>query len=163
MTLMYKKYIRFFGVMALVIAADQYTKYLVRKLMPSNVMHVIIPHFFSIVHVQNPGGAFGLFAGQSAVFRTVMFVVITLLAIGLILYLEVKNPEDYKWLSFGLSLILGGAIGNLIDRLYSGRVTDFLDFYIGTHHWPAFNVADSAITIGMIIFAGYILFRKLPT
>ncbi len=160
---MYRKYIRFFGVIALVVAADQYTKYLVRKLMPGNAMHVIVPHFFNIVHVQNPGGAFGLFAGQSAVFRTVMFIVITLLAIGLILYLEVKNPEDYRWLSVGLSLILGGAVGNLIDRLYSGRVTDFLDFYIGTHHWPAFNIADSAITLGMIIFAGHILFKKLPT
>ena len=158
-----RKYIRFVGIVGLVVAVDQYTKYLVRKLIPDNAMHVVIPHLFNIVHVRNPGGAFGMFAGQSAGFRSIMFIFITLLAVALIVYLEIKNPENYRWLSVGLSLILGGAIGNLIDRLYSGRVTDFLDFYIGSHHWPAFNVADSAITIGMIIFACHILFKQMPT
>ena len=162
MTPVKNKYILFFGIAALVIAADQYTKYLIVKIMGNHVMHVVIPHFFNIVHVQNPGGAFGVFAGQSATFRAVVFIFITLFAIGLIVYLQVKTPATYRLFSVGLALIFGGAIGNIIDRIHSGRVTDFLDVCIGNYHWPAFNIADSAITIGMIIFAYYILFRKLP-
>jgi signal peptidase II len=89
-----------------------------------------------------------------------IFILVTLAALGLILYLYVQTPPEQPLLAAGLSLVLAGAAGNLIDRLRYGQVIDFLDVYFRTWHWPAFNVADSAITVGMIIFAWHVFFKK---
>jgi signal peptidase II len=99
---------------------------------------------------------------MSVVVRTVVFLFISSLAIGLILYFYIKTPSGFAFLAAGFALIFGGAIGNLIDRVRFGMVVDFLDFYIGKYHWPAFNIADSAITVGLIIFLYHLLFKKLP-
>jgi signal peptidase II len=84
------------------------------------------------------------------------------MAVGLIFYFYHKTPPGQTLLSTGFALIFGGAIGNLIDRVRFGMVVDFLDFYIGRHHWPAFNIADSAITVGIFIFIYHLVVKKMP-
>lgn len=122
----------------------------------------VIPGFFSITHIQNPGGAFGLLAGQAPWVRKGVFLVMSTIAVLVVLYFHHKTPKTHPWLAAGLALIAGGAVGNLIDRFRFGKVVDFLDFYIGAAHWPAFNVADSAITTGVGIFLLHIVLNRMP-
>ena len=111
----------------------------------------VINGFFNLVYVMNPGAAFGFLASASATFRYIFFIGVTFIAILLIIYYLLKsNPESIVTV-LSLTLIFAGAVGNLIDRIRFGAVVDFLDVYIGTWHWPAFNVADSAITVGAIL------------
>jgi signal peptidase II len=84
------------------------------------------------------------------------------LALAMILYFHHQTPRSHPYLALGLSLIFGGAIGNLIDRLRFGEVVDFLDFYVASYHWPTFNVADSAVTVGVGIFIAHIVLKKMP-
>jgi signal peptidase II len=119
----------------------------------------VIPGFFNLVHVRNTGGAFGIFGGERGGLGSLLFVVVSLIAVGSILIFFIKAKEDEKSLSLSLSLVLSGAIGNLIDRLRYGEVVDFLDFYILSYHWPAFNIADSAICIGIGLMALELLRR----
>lgn len=156
------KYIRLVVVAGLVILADQITKALILKHLPLHKSIQVIAGIFDITHILNPGGAFGLMANMSVVVRTVVFLFISSLAVGLILYFYIKTPSGFAFLAAGFALIFGGAIGNLIDRVRFGVVVDFLDFYIGKYHWPAFNIADSAITIGMGIFIFHLMFKKMP-
>ncbi len=121
---------------------------------------VVIPGFFQLTHVQNTGAAFGLFADSAAQWKIgalVSFSVVALLVVSALLW---KNSHSLSTTTIGLSLILGGAMGNLWDRMMSGRVVDFLDFYVGSYHWPAFNVADTAIVIGAILLISEIFFAK---
>jgi len=101
-------------------------------------------------------------ANYSPVLRSIVFLFFSSLAICLIFYFYKKTPREYSLLATGFALIFGGAIGNLIDRIRFGKVVDFLDFYIGSLHWPAFNVADSAVSIGVVIFVYHFFFKKLP-
>lgn len=149
-------------VSAIVIIADQLSKWIIAKKIVFYGVVEVIPGFFNLVHIHNTGGAFGIFAGHHNTLQSALFILVAIGAICLILYLYKNTPSQYPILSFGFELIFGGATGNLIDRIRFGRVTDFMDVYIGDLHWPAFNIADSAITVGMIIFAFYILFRKMP-
>jgi signal peptidase II len=119
----------------------------------------VIHGFFNLVHVRNTGGAFGIFGGEKGGLGSLLFVVISLIAIGSILFLFIRLREDEKTLSLSLSLVLSGAIGNLIDRLRLGEVVDFLDFYLFSFHWPAFNIADSAICLGIGLMALELLIR----
>ena len=156
------KYMMLMVIAGMVVAMDQVTKWLVAGSMSYYEQINVIPGFLNLVYIHNPGGAFGMFAQNQSNLRIILFVGIALAAMGLILYLYKNTPSEYPLLSAGLALIFGGALGNLIDRIRLGEVIDFIDLYIGHLHWPAFNVADSAITIGMIIFGFYILFRKVP-
>jgi signal peptidase II len=106
---------------------------------------------FNLVYVMNPGAAFGFMADASETFRYVFFTGVTVAAVLLIGYYLIKSNPRNLMLVGSLTLIFGGAVGNLIDRLRFGAVVDFLDVYIGSAHWPAFNVADSAITVGAIL------------
>lgn len=135
----------------LIVLLDQVTKLYVDASMPLHESIPVIPGFFSITHIRNPGAAFGFLAEASPLFRSVFFVVVTILAISLVLHYIWKSNDGETLLTFGLSLILAGAVGNLIDRVRLGEVIDFLDIYIGANHWPAFNVADSAISVGAVI------------
>jgi signal peptidase II len=119
----------------------------------------VIHGFFNLVHVRNTGGAFGIFGGEKGGLGSFLFVLVSLIAIGSILFLFVRLREDEKTLSLSLSLVLSGAIGNLIDRLRIGEVVDFLDFYLFSYHWPAFNIADSAICLGIGLMALELLIR----
>ena len=111
----------------------------------------VLDGFFNLVYVMNPGAAFGFLAGASETFRYVFFIGITIVAVILIIYFLIKSQPQSMVVVLSLTLIFAGAVGNLIDRIRYGAVVDFLDVYIGTAHWPAFNVADSAITIGAVL------------
>jgi len=156
------KYTKLAAISALVLIADQITKALVIRHFPLHHAVAVIDGFFNLVHVQNPGGAFGFLAGQGVWVQRAVFIAASCAALGLIGYLYHKAPATHRLMESGLALVFAGAIGNLIDRVRFGRVIDFLDVYVGTWHWPAFNVADSAITVGMVIFACYLVFNKLP-
>lgn len=144
-----------------VIVLDQITKAVVLKTLPLYDTVSVIPGFFDVIHIHNPGGAFGILAGHSAAWRHFVFLFISALAVGLILYFYKTTSNNQLLLSTSFALILGGALGNMIDRLRFGKVIDFLDFYVGQLHWPAFNVADSAITVGMGIFVYHLVFNKI--
>jgi len=139
---------------------DQVTKALILAHLPLGGSIAVIPGFFDLTHVHNPGGAFGFLAGMSAEVRSLLFVAVSLVAAGLILY-STGRRRSAAVSVLRPGLIFGGAVGNLVDRIRFGIVVDFLDVYAGTLHWPAFNVADSAITIGVGIFAYHILFCKI--
>lgn len=157
-----KKHIRFASVCGIILLFDLLTKWLVMVYLPLHTRIVVIPGFANLVHVQNPGGAFGLFSDQSAMVRIVLFIGVAFIAACLVLYLHWRTPPQHWPLTAGFALIFSGAAGNLIDRIRYGKVVDFIDLHIGQYHWPAFNVADSAISIGMVIFAYYLIVKKVP-
>ena len=156
------KYVKLAWVAALVILVDQVSKALILNNLPMHQSVNVIEGLFDITHIRNPGGAFGLMANMSAATRMFVFLFLSSLAVGLLFYLYIKTPKTHSFLATGFAMIFGGAIGNLIDRIRFGNVVDFLDFYIGKYHWPAFNIADSAITIGIFIFVFHLLFKKMP-
>jgi signal peptidase II len=156
------KYIKLIVIAGAVILLDQFTKGLILRYLPFNKNIPVIDGFFNLTHIQNPGGAFGLMANVSPTLRSIIFLFISSLAVGLIFYFYKKTPAQYSWLAAAFALIFGGAIGNLIDRIRFGMVVDFLDFFVGNRHWPAFNIADSAISIGIGIFLFHLVFKKMP-
>ncbi|PID39608.1 MAG: signal peptidase II [Proteobacteria bacterium] len=147
---------------ALVVILDQITKYLILVHLPLYRSITVIPGFFNLTHIRNPGGAFGFMAGGSQGMRSLLFIGVSLLAIGLIVYFYRNTPRTFPCLASALAMIFGGAVGNLVDRFRFGEVVDFLDVYVGPHHWPAFNVADSAITVGITVFAIHVVLGKMP-
>jgi signal peptidase II len=155
-------WIRLVLVSGSIIIVDQVTKYILKINLALHDHIVVLDNFFNITHVLNPGGAFGFFAGKSPEIRKFIFLFLSSLVALFVLWFYKKCAETYIFLSYGLALIFGGAIGNLIDRFLYGKVVDFLDFYIGSAHWPAFNIADSAISVGMGILIGHILLNKIP-
>jgi len=148
---MKNRYAIFFIILIPVLALDQWTKFYVDSVMSLHDSFPVIKGFFNITYVRNPGAAFGFLANASPVFRSIFFLSITVIAIALILYYIMKSAKEGMLLTSSLSLILSGAVGNLIDRVRFGEVIDFLDVYLGSYHWPAFNVADSAISIGAVL------------
>jgi signal peptidase II len=132
-----------------ILLLDQWTKSLVVQKLPLYQRVNVIQGFFDLTHVRNTGGAFGIFGGEKGGLGSILFLGVSLVAIGAIIFLFLKVKENERTLAFSFSLILSGAVGNLIDRLRYGEVVDFLDFYLSGYHWPAFNVADSAICIGI--------------
>ena len=134
-----------------IIVLDRITKYLVISHLTISDSIEIFP-FLHLVSVMNIGAAFGMFKNLGSSF----FIGISLLAIIFVIWLLITSNYSY----FGLSLVLGGAIGNLIDRILYGKVVDFIDFSVGSFHWPAFNVADSSLTIGIIVILLTSFFRK---
>ena len=139
----------FYGLAGIVVVLDQATKLLVQRAFRLGESLPVLPGLFNLTYVLNPGAAFGLLAGAAAAFRGPFFIAISVLAIVLICYYHARYARDRPLPATGLALILGGAVGNLIDRLRVGMVIDFLDFYLGAYHWPAFNLADSGITVGV--------------
>ena len=156
------KYIKLVVIAGVIILLDQFTKGLILRYLPFNNSIPVIKGFFNITHIRNPGGAFGLMANLSPILRSIVFLFISSLAVGLIFYFYQKTPAKYSWLAAAFALIFGGAIGNLIDRIRFRMVIDFLDFYVGSLHWPAFNIADSAISIGIGIFLYHLMLKKMP-
>jgi len=156
------KYLKLASVAGLVIIIDQITKAVILSFIPLYRSIAVVPGFFSLTHIQNPGGAFGFMSNQSSSLLNIIFLFVVSLAICLVFYFYINTPKKYNLLSTGFALIFGGAIGNMIDRIRFGKVVDFLDFYIGDFHWPAFNVADSAISVGIVIFLFHLLFKKMP-
>jgi signal peptidase II len=124
----------------------------------------IIRNFIHLTHSQNPGIAFGLFGLNPSPLQNWILVGLSLVAIGVVAILAWRYPVEKGGLQIAFALILGGAAGNLWDRIFDGQVTDFIDVFIGDHHWPVFNVADSAITLGVIGLAiALFFFEKQDT
>ncbi len=145
-----------------VVLLDQATKLLVLAKIPLYHSIPVIEGFFNLTHIRNPGGAFGFMASGSQGVRNLLFIGVSIVAMGLIVYFYRSTPKTYPYLASALAMIFGGAVGNLIDRLRFGEVVDFLDVYVGAYHWPAFNVADSAITVGITIFIAHLVLGKMP-
>jgi len=150
----------FFILAGVLAAIDQLTKYLVVGAIPLNTGIAVIPGFFNIVHVQNTGGAFSLFAASGYPWRQYIFMGLTVLVIAAIAYAYGKVGKGDNWTRIAYICITGGAVGNLIDRIRLRQVTDFLDFYVGSWHWPAFNVADAAISTGAVMLLVSLLRKK---
>jgi len=135
------------GVVILVL--DQLTKFWIQQAIPLwEKGFTVIPGFFDIVHIVNRGAAFGFLNRHDIDWQRPFFIVVTMIAMVFIAVLARSKEDDGPFYVYGLGLILGGALGNLLDRVRLGMVVDFLDFYVGTWHWPAFNVADIAICLG---------------
>lgn len=151
-----------FFIAMLVIALDRLSKAAVERNILLHDGFSVIPGFFRLTHVENRGAAFGLFADSPSEWKIAGLVLFSLIALIIVAALLWKNSHAMTSTGVGLALILGGAVGNLWDRLVSGHVVDFLLFYIGPYQWPAFNVADSAIVIGAGLLVLEILFAKTP-
>jgi signal peptidase II len=132
-----------------VLVLDQSTKLYVHTTFMLHESRPVIANFFHLTYVRNPGAAFGLLARQHPDFRRLFFPVVTGVAVLVLLFYFSRIPSQRFLTLWGVGLIVGGAVGNGLDRLWLGQVIDFLDFYWQTYHWPAFNVADSAICIGV--------------
>lgn len=132
-----------------VLVADQVTKLYVHKTFALYEARPVIDNFFTLTYVRNSGAAFGMFARQDRDFLQIFFPLVTGIAVIALVVYFIYVPPYYTFTLWGIGLILGGAIGNGIDRLWLGQVIDFLDVHWYNYHWPAFNVADSAICIGV--------------
>ena len=135
---------------ALVVLGDRISKWLVAQRINLHDSIEIVPGF-RLTHVQNQGAAFGLFSESPSEWKAAMLILFSVAALAVVSALLWKNGNALNSTAIALSLVFGGALGNLWDRVASGRVIDFLDFYIGPHHWPAFNFADSAIVVGALL------------
>ena len=140
-----------------IVLADQATKLAVENYTPEEYSRAIIPGFLHLVHRHNPGVAFGILADAESVWLRALLLLFSVAAIGVLSWLLVTNRAGGARGRAGLALILGGAAGNAMDRLHHGSVIDFVDFHLAGRHWPAFNVADSAIVIG----AGLVILELL--
>src|SRR5437588_7413107 len=145
-----------------VLLLDRYTKWLVARDISLHDSITVIKRVFYITHVENRGAAFGLFADSPSEWKIGLLVLFSIVSLVIVSALLWRSSHSMSTTGVGLALILGGALGNLWDRLVSGRVVDFLLFYVGQYQWPAFNVADSAIVIGAGLLVFEILFTKSP-
>jgi len=141
---------------------DQVTKILVQHELRLGGQVPLIPGCVNLVHIHNKGAAFGLLSGWSAEFAWLFFVGISILILAILAYLLWRLPEDHRAMALGYSLILTGALGNLIDRVRLGEVVDFIDVFWGRYHWPAFNVADSLVCVGAAVLAWVIIREEKP-
>lgn len=137
--------------LAAIVFLDQFTKIIVDRTMTLHQSIPIVDGLFSLTYMRNPGAAFGIFAGSAEIFRRPFLILVSILASGFIVNLLRRLTDSEKGLITALTFVLGGAIGNLIDRIFYGEVIDFFDVYWRNHHWPAFNIADSFITLGVAI------------
>lgn len=144
-----------------VVVVDQLTKMWVMETFVYSETRQVLPGLFNLTYLTNTGVAFGMFAGEENIVRQVFFVAVAVVALVALYFAFRHFKEQGRLFSIAIGLIAGGAIGNLIDRLRHGAVVDFLDFYIKNYHWPAFNLADSAITVGVGLFVlGHFLYPE---
>ena len=136
------------GLAGIVFALDRFTKWIIETRVSVLDTRNVIPGFFDIIHSSNRGVAFSLFHNSTSPWRTILLIVAALVALVIVGWMIGRWSGADRLTLYGLALIFGGALGNLFDRVVRGAVTDFLDFYVGDMHWPAFNVADSAVVIG---------------
>ncbi len=146
------------SITTLVFLLDRVTKWLVEQRIPMHQTIGVVPGFFSLTHVLNPGAAFSLFSEPSSKWKVTMLIAFSVLALVVVAVLLWKSASSRVITSVSLALIMGGALGNLWDRVSRGEVVDFLLFYVGPHQWPVFNLADSAIVVGAILLVAEMLF-----
>ena len=155
---MKNKYLQVGSIVGIVLVLDQVTKYVVEARIRLHDVIIVIPGFFNLTHVRNKGAAFGILSSLPEVWRSAFFIMVTIIAVAAIIVLIMKTHERLPVYAF--SLIVGGAVGNVIDRIRYGEVVDFIQWYVKSHYWPSFNMADSAISIGVALLAVEMLFGK---
>ena len=143
-----------------ILLLDQVSKAAVSGTLKMYEIRPIIPGLLNLTLVHNTGAAFGLLAGQPSPLRTLFFLGVSFLAMGVVVWMIFRLDQEQKVELVALSLIFGGALGNVIDRARLGEVIDFIDVYYRTYHWPAFNVADSAVTTGVLLLLYCLVFVK---
>jgi signal peptidase II len=152
-----------FAVAGAIFALDRLTKWLIETRVSAFDTHQVIPGFFAIVHSQNRGAAFGILADSPSEWRTFFLILVSAAALVFVGAMIWRGRDTDRLTLWGLALIMGGAIGNVFDRVLRGTVTDFLLLYAGEYQWPAFNVADTAITVGSALLLIELLKpRKAP-
>jgi signal peptidase II len=154
------KRVHYLALAAAVIILDIWTKALVLARIELHEAIPVIPNFFQLVHVRNTGAAFGIGANAGSRLVPMLLNAGAIAVFCVVVVYALRSAVTDRVLQTGLHLILGGAVGNLLDRFRFGYVVDFLDVYIGNHHWPAFNVADSAICVGIALL--FLDMRKKP-
>jgi signal peptidase II len=150
------KYLQVGSIIGLVLALDQFTKYVVEARIRLHDVIIVVPGFFNLTHIRNKGAAFGILSNLPEFWRGAFFITVTIVAVAAIITLIVKTHERLSVYAF--SLIAGGALGNVVDRIRYGEVVDFIQWYVKSYYWPSFNVADSAVTVGVVLLAIEMLF-----
>jgi len=150
------KYLHVGAISGIVLVLDQLTKYIIQTHVRLHTIITVLPGFFNITHVRNKGAAFGMLSNLPEFWRSAFFITITFAAVAALIALIVKTRERLPVYAF--SLIAGGAVGNVIDRIRYGEVVDFIQWYVKDYYWPSFNVADSAISIGVGLLVIEMLF-----
>jgi len=135
-------------IIAAVLAADQATKHLIEKYTSADYLHVVIPGILNLIHTRNPGVAFSMFADAHSPTTRFLLITFSVAVIVFLFWLLAAERAGGRTGQIGMAMILGGAMGNVLDRLTERGVTDFIDLHIQSHHWPTFNIADSAIVVG---------------
>jgi len=144
----------YFFIMLVIIAVDQASKWLVAKTVPLESTRTLVKGFFRIWHVRNSGAIWGFFSASGGKWIPLVITILAIVALVIVSYFFLHSPSRNRLELTAYAFILGGALGNIIDRVRLGFVVDFLDAYIKSHHWPTFNCADSCITIGVLLLAG---------
>jgi signal peptidase II len=157
---MSRKYTLLLITVGIIIVCDQVSKLYIDTAMWPHQSITVIENYFDITYVRNPGGAFGFFAQANRWIVRPLLLGLSAVAVVIIILIYRDTPVDRLGARLAFALILGGAIGNLIDRLRFGEVIDFLDVHWYQYHWPAFNIADAAITVGVAILCWDLLFGK---
>lgn len=142
----------FAAVFLCTLAVDQLSKWWIVAHFTLHESREIIPNFFNLTFLTNNGAAFSMLAGQPALWRQVFFITVNIVSLAIIAMAQYRFGRHCRLYTLALALIAGGAAGNLTDRIRFAYVVDFLDFYLGTAHWPAFNIADAAINVGVVLF-----------
>jgi signal peptidase II len=152
------KYLQVGSIVGIVLLLDQLTKYVVEARIRLHDVIIVVPGFFNLTHVRNKGAAFGILSSLPEFWRSAFFIIVTIIAVIALIVLIIKTHERLPVYAF--SLIAGGAVGNVIDRIRYGEVVDFIQWYVKSYYWPSFNVADSAISIGVALLAIEMLFGQ---
>ena len=150
---MRSKYLFLFVISSALIIIDQYTKFMITLHIPLNYSVKVVEGFFNLTHIRNSGVAFGIFSDQQSELKPYFLIFVSIIAIIAILIIFHQTGKEKRMVQTALVLIFSGAIGNLIDRVLHKEVIDFIDLFINNQHWPAFNIADSCITIGVMFMA----------
>ena len=155
-----KRHAPYLVLIACLIAADQISKAVVAKTVPFYGSVSVIPGFFAVSHIHNAGAIFGMFNGSGSKLVAILLTAATLTAMGMVIVYFFKTPTSQKAMRFALALILAGALGNFIDRIFRGHVIDFLEIHVKKFYWPTFNIADSCISIGAVLLVFILVTRR---
>jgi signal peptidase II len=150
----------FVGLAAGVLVLDQLSKALVSTALGMHEVRPLVQGLVNLTRLHNTGAAFGLLAGQASPLRTLLFLAVSLVAMGVVVWILLRLRPEQRLEVVSLSLIFGGALGNVLDRARLGEVIDFIDMYYGRYHWPAFNVADAAISLGVALLLWSLLAER---
>jgi len=153
----------YYLLIGILVILDQLTKFFIAKNLTQYDSITIIPGFFKLVHVRNNGAIFGFLSDSGKPWIFIVLTIASLIALSLVIYYFFIIPAKDKLFKLALTLILAGALGNLIDRVLRGYVVDFLHFYVQRWQWPSFNLADSCITIGALLLLYIFFIRKKET